>query len=162
MEFQVIGREQFKSQMSRLSILFLRETKKEMLDEYWQIFKGKDFKSFENAVNEIIKQENRFPTPHTLNYYYEMYLPAKEKQESPEAEDLNRSAKSETARYYCNLIYELVSNIGIAEKRNLIKIDDSRFLKALEQHKRDASNGKCKLVFTGYDAELRCWKKHRT
>lgn len=138
----MIGREQFKSQISRLSVLFMREVSREHLDELWGIFKIKDFEIFEKSVSDIIRNEDKFPSPSVLQAYYDINLPPKE--EPLDREDLKKAAKTQKHKEYVNLIFDLIDR--------KISIEDPRVQKCLYEQGD-------KRTFSHYDKEKKCFVK---
>lgn len=138
----MISKQQFKAQMSRMEVLFTRDLSKKALREIWEIFKAKDFPIFEKAVSDIIRNEDRFPSPSVIENYYQLNLPPKE--QPLDYDDLRKAAKTQKHKYYLNLIFGLLDGE--------IDIEDLRVQKCLDEQ------GPVK-VFSHYDKEQRHFVK---
>ena len=140
----MISKQQFKAQISRLGTLFMRETPNDMLREMYEIFKEKDFTAFEKTVSDIIRNEDRFPSPNTIQGYYETNMPKRELPEPLEKEDLERAAKTLKHKHYLNLIF------GLMEGE--INIEDDKAQKCFKEQGS-------KPTFSHYDIEKKCFIK---
>lgn len=130
----MITERQFQSQISRISALFAREISKEAFREMYELFKNKDFPAFKEAISDIIRNEDRFPSPNVIQGYYNANVEPAEKEEYPSMEDLERAAKTDRARFCLDLIKDLLDEKTTRE--------DPRFKQVEEWHREDVAQGK--------------------
>lgn len=136
----MLHKERFIQQINFFGTLFMRETKADLVEAYWKIHKLKDQGPWDKAVDQIIHQEERFPTVGILQDYYIMNCPSKP---DPTREDLRKAATTEYAKKHLRLIFALMDEV--------IDIQHPDVQTALEEHKAQAAKKEGDLVFTHYD-----------
>lgn len=151
----MLNYERFQEQMNVMGTLFMREISREILNVYWKEFKAKEQTTWDKSMDEIMREEERFPTIHTIGKYYDMGIFLKDRQEWPMMEDLGKQAKSHRARS----CFQLIRDLNKPKDKNPATIEDPRFQKVLEWHKEDVKPGKCDLLFTGYDSKRKIFTK---
>lgn len=141
----MISKQQFKSQMSRIGALIMRQTPNDMLREMYEIFKTYDLDPFVKAMSDIIREEDLkwFPSPAIIKDYYRAYTP-KEVIEPMVDADLEKAPKTSKHKEYLKLIFGL--------RDGTIDIEDPRVQKCLD--KQGATR-----VFSHYDKQKRCFVK---